>query len=92
MVSGIAQSGCSVTDAQCLCKAKSFQKAGGEEIPRKCPSAADQSSFINFINAVCQGQAGYPLSIKSRSGAVASTIPAGVLAAIGAAAIAVIAL
>jgi hypothetical protein len=76
-------------DANCLCKAKSFQKAGGDEIPRKCPAAADQASFINFINVVCSGQNGYPLSIKERSAAVKMGV-SGIVIALAAAGVLVL--
>ncbi|KAF2666351.1 hypothetical protein BT63DRAFT_56661 [Microthyrium microscopicum] len=67
MISGIAQSGCSATDGGCLCKQKSFIKAGSEGIPKKCPAEADQKQYIDFINMVCSGQPGYPLAVKAAS-------------------------
>jgi len=67
MVSGIAGSGCGFTDAPCLCKAKTFKEAASNRLSKACPKQEEAQSYISFINAQCQGQPGYPITVKQTS-------------------------
>jgi hypothetical protein len=51
-------------DTACLCKAKSFIKMATVDISKVCKVQDEYKLYINFINAQCSGQNGYPVQMK----------------------------
>jgi hypothetical protein len=51
-------------DVTCLCKAKSFMKMANGGVAKVCKSPEELKLYLNFINAQCMGQAGYPVSLN----------------------------
>jgi hypothetical protein len=56
-----------ILDVSCLCKAKSFNKMANGGVAKVCKNADELKLYLNFINAQCMGQAGYPVSMNQTS-------------------------
>jgi len=49
-------------DVECLCKAKPFIKMANGGVAKVCKNPDELKLYINFINAQCLNQPGYPVS------------------------------
>lgn len=63
LISIISSSGCSIGDAECLCKNDKAIKQAQTQIPKACKATADQQAYAGFFNLQCFGKPGYPISM-----------------------------
>ncbi|KIW09582.1 uncharacterized protein PV09_00454 [Verruconis gallopava] len=62
IISAISSSGCSITDASCLCKNTKVIDNIKKELPKKCTNPSDQETYATFFNLQCSGYPGFPLN------------------------------
>jgi hypothetical protein len=63
-IATFADAFCTEIDAPCLCKAKTFVNAAQIGLGKACKEPSDAQLYLNFINAQCSGQSGYPITLK----------------------------
>jgi len=68
LISIISSSGCSISDAECLCKNTKAIALAQQQIPKSCSATADRQAYANFFNLQCIGKPGFPITMNAAAG------------------------